>query len=171
MPMTTMCVTVSSMGNKLRKWKTCSRSSSVLRFRTTPLSPLAQKIQPMPQPTCVLETYRPSRSSKHQYALDSPAIMARQVLTYPRRLPPRRDRRRVYRRQPIQSSNARRSDLGRSDISSKPTARLRITQSSNCLHSICRISPLDHPAAPFLKRSRKHGTFVRQRRKNLLMPY
>src|SRR6202022_3006686 len=48
---------------RLRKRTSCSTISPALRLRSTPFSPLAQKTQPMPHPTCVLMQAVRRRSS------------------------------------------------------------------------------------------------------------
>ena len=78
MPMTTMCVSAFAR----RGQADCGRAAAVrgsrrrVRLRTTPSSPLAQKTQPMPQPTCVLMQAVRRSASWNQHALDQPGRRA-----------------------------------------------------------------------------------------------
>ena len=67
-PITTMWLIRSVAGRRRARRRSCSRISPVVRLRTTPSMPLAQKTHPIAQPTCeLMQTVRrsPSRSMTH----------------------------------------------------------------------------------------------------------
>ena len=83
-PITTMWVIVSSGGRRLRRCSTCSTISSAERFRSTPLSPLAQKTQPIPQPTWVLmQTVRRGPSAISTHSIRRPSRHSTTSLSVP----------------------------------------------------------------------------------------
>jgi hypothetical protein len=73
-PITTIWLNRSSAGNKRCSTRICSMISPVVRLRSTPSSPLAQKTHPIAQPTWLLMQIvrrTPSRNSTHSTAFPS----------------------------------------------------------------------------------------------------
>ena len=64
---------------RFRSRTSCSRISPAVRLRTTPLRPLAQKTQPMPQPTCVLMHAVRAVVFLDQHALDHLVVGSRRT--------------------------------------------------------------------------------------------
>ena len=115
----------------MRSRTNCSTISPTVRLRSTPFKPLAQKTQPMPQPTCVLmqAVRRPSSwISTHSISLRSRnsssslcvSSLARRCLAT--RLDSGTN----------DSANCCRSDLGRSVIASNESAPATSSQRCNC---------------------------------------
>ena len=137
----------------------CSTISPAVRLRTTPSRPLAQKTQPMPQPTCVLmQAVRRSASwiSTHSIELavvraaaSSLCVPSRRVEVRGRRAVPRRRERvgELRRAAPAAGRSSASNDVG--PAGEEPAADL--------LDAHRRLAALGEPGAQLVRRARRAG--------------
>ena len=165
MPITTILLSRSSSGKSRCKCNICSTISPVVKLRTRPSRPLAQKAQPMAQPTWVLMQMvrcpRASRNSTHSTCWPSancrssfsvPSSAVRRVLIVEVKI------------WHSLANSARRSS-GRSVISSKPTARRCMIHCITCAaRNLGSPRSTNHSCRSFVVSSKRFNTV------NLVLP-